>query len=220
MSDWTSAFEASRRVKDAGLTEDDLIEWARLGRLRARAQKGTFSSDEPDSIREFPAEPHSDDLKRSTLGPWPDIPTEFWETTPRKAVWGPGTFASRIEYWCDYNQTVANEYITLLEVSFHSQELDELLSGRQPKAATAHPPKERWQQQRASVQQKALFEFLEKLRMFPLKVPLGPIARHKYYVRLEQKKEIKPLGRSVFTKWADRHADGWRYEGSRWVHNP
>jgi hypothetical protein len=190
MSEWTSAREASRRVKDAGLTEGDLIEWARQGRLRARAVSGTFSSDDRDAKRIFPKAPCSDDLTRSTLGPWPDIPTDFWETMPRKALWGAGTFASSIEYWCDYNQTVANEYIELFDVSFCSHELDDLLNGRQPKAAAAKPPKERWKPQRATVEQKALFEFLETLRMYPLKeASSGPIARHKCYIRWAQQKK-------------------------------
>jgi hypothetical protein len=220
MSDWTSAREASRRVKDAGLTGGDLIEWARQGRLRARAVSGTFSSDDPVAQCVFPEEPCSDDLKRSALGPWPDIPTSFWKETPHKALWGAGTFASSIEHFDENNHTYAPEYITLLGVTFHSHELDDLLNGRQPKAATAQPPKERWQQQRATARQRAAFEFLEKLRMFPLKVPLARKAQWRKYVSLAEEGKPIPLGFSVFKKWQDRHADGWRYEGSRWVHNP
>jgi hypothetical protein len=220
MSEWTSAREASRRVKDAGLTEGDLIEWAREGYLRARAVSGTFSSDDPVAQRVFPKAPYSDDLTRSTLGPWPDIPTDFWETMPRKALWGAGTFASSIEYWDEYNQTDAHDYIELFDVSFCSHELDDLLNGRQTKAAAAKPPKERWQQQRASPRQKAAFVFLEKLRMYPPKVPLLPVARFQTYLSWAENGKTRPLGRPTFGKWAARHADGWRNVGIRWVHNP
>lgn len=219
MSNWISAFEASRLAKDAGRTEGDLIEWARLGKLQVRARSGTFSDDDPDVVREFPNEPPSDEIERAVLGPWPNIPADFWEATPAKASWGPGTFASRIEYWDDYNQRDAYEYITLLGVTFHKDELDALLNGRQPKAVMVQPPKERWQRQRVNDRQNAVVQFLETCRTHPPKGwPLGPIARHKSYVEWAERREFKALGRTAFDKWANRHADGWRVAGAKWEH--
>ncbi len=219
MSDWIRAMEASRRVKVAGFTEEDLIEWARLGKLKSRAMSGTFSDDDPCIARQFPKEPPSDELERATLGPWPNIPADFWEAPPTKALWGPGSFSSRIEYWDDHYQGDAYEHITLLGVTFHSDELDALLNGRETKDATAQPPKKRWQQQRVSEEQKVAFEFLETCRKHPPKGwPWGPIAQHRNYVEWAEGRTDKPLARTAFKKWLERHADGWRVAGSKWEH--
>ena len=219
MNDWISAMEASNLARSAGRTEGDLIEWARLGRLQVRARSGTFSDDDPHVVREFPNEPPLDEIERAVMGPWPNIPAEFWEATPAKALWGPGTFASRIEYWNDHYGKDDYEYITLLGVTFHKDELDALINGREPKAATAQPPKKRWQHQRVSEQQKAAFEFLEKCRTHPPKgSPLGPTALHREYIRWAGNRQLTPLRRTAFAKCVDRHADGWRVAGSKWEH--
>jgi hypothetical protein len=219
VNDWISALEASNLARAAGRTEGDLIEWARLGMLQVRARSGTFSDDDPDVVREFPNEPPSDEIKRAVSGPWPNIPADFWEATPTKALWGPGTFASRLEYWNDHYQSDEYESITLLGVTFLKDELNALLSGRQPKAVMGQPPKERWQQQRVSEQQKVAFEFLEKCRKHPPKDwHLGPIAQHAKYVEWAERQKDEPLGRTAFGKWAKRYADGWRVAGSKWEH--
>ena len=221
MSDWITAREAKRRARDADLTEGDLMEWARQGRLKARAKSGTFSDDDDRPLRKFPEEPPSDEIERAVLGPWPDIPKDFWEAIPYKANWGPGTFASRVEYWSEYHQS--NDYVNieLYDVTFHLDNLEGLLNGNLPGAITVPPPKERWQQKQVSEQQRAAFKFLETLRTHPSKkASAGPIARYSCYINWAQNNKLKPLGRTTFTKWADRHADGWREKGGRWVFNP
>jgi hypothetical protein len=133
--DWISSQEAHRRAKAAGATEDDLLEWAGLGKLRARAKSGIFSSDlasEMDNARDcertFPIEPPADELTRETLGPWPDVPVDFWADKPTKATWAAGTFASRVYYWSDYHQARMDEHIELFDVTFHAGDLAGLLS--------------------------------------------------------------------------------------------
>ncbi len=219
MSNWISAFEASRLAKDAGYTERDLIDWARFGKLKARAQSGAFSDDNSCITREFPKDPPTDEIERAVMGSWPDIPSGYWEAKPHDAIWGTGTFASRLKYWNDYYQSYEYEGVELFEVTFHSDELDALLNGRQPKAAMAQPPKERWQRQRVSERQRAAFQFLEKCRTNPPKGwPLGPMARHKCYLNWAGGPKHEALGRSAFDKWANRHADGWRVAGAKWEH--
>lgn len=138
-SNWISAKEAQRRAKDAGFTGDDLIAWARQSRLRARAKKGCFSSDlSPeienalDCLRTFPASPPSDKLIRDTLGPWPNIPADFWAEKHTKATWGAGTFASGVYYWCEHNQARMCEHIELFDVTFHADDLEALLTEPSP----------------------------------------------------------------------------------------
>lgn len=219
MNDWISAMEASNLARSAGRTDGDLIEWARLGMLQVRARSGTFSYDDPHVVREFPHEPPLDEIERAVLGPWPNIPADFWEVTPTKALWGPGTFASRLVHWNDHYQRDEYESITLLGITFLKDALDALLNGRQPKAVTAQPPKKRWQHQRVREEQKSAFEFLEKCRTHPPKgSPLRPIALHLAYVTWTEKGQIKPLMRTAFAKCVERHADGWRVAGSKWEH--
>lgn len=83
-----------------------------------------------DCVRTFPVAPPTDELTRDTLGPWPDIPVNFWAEKPAKATWGAGTFASRVYYWCDYRQERMYEFIELIDVTFHQGDLTELLSSR------------------------------------------------------------------------------------------
>lgn len=136
-ADWVSAHEAQCRAKDAGFTADDLLEWARQGRLRTRAKTGAFSSDlsaEMDGalayVRDFPAVPPVDELTLDALGSWPDVPVNFWAEKPTKATWGAGTFASKVYYWCDFNQERTYEYIELHDVTFHEVDLTQLLGAR------------------------------------------------------------------------------------------
>lgn len=134
-SNWISARQAQRQAKNAGFTGNDLIEWAREGLLRARAKKGILSSDlfaetenTLDCVRTFPAAPPADKLARDTLGCWPDVPADFWAEKPTKAVWGAGTFASGVSYWCGYNQARMCEHIELFGVTFHADDLEALLT--------------------------------------------------------------------------------------------
>ena len=223
MSDWISARVASCRVRAVDLTEGDLIEWARQGKLCTRAQSGTFSSDDPGEERKFPAEPPSGEIERLAGGSWPNIPAEFWEATLAKALWGAGTFAASVRYWEEYDHDFASEYIELFNVTFSKDDLEAVLNGPPPPAARAQVPKERWQQQRVSQQQAAVFKFMEIATTRPMKGELGRVARHGRYCEWHadptSKQTGKPLGRSAFTKWADRYLDGWRADGSRWVYN-
>lgn len=136
-ADWISAQEAKRRAVETGFTGNDLIEWARRSQLRTRAKTGVFSSDlsaETDSalahVRNFPAVPPVDELTLDTLGSWPDVPANFWAEKPTKATWGAGTFASKVYYWCDFNQARTYEYIELHDVTFHEVDLMQLLGAR------------------------------------------------------------------------------------------
>ena len=136
-ADWISAQEAKRRAVEAGFTGNDLIEWARRSQLRTRAKKGIFGSDLSaetenalDCVRTFPAIPPAEELVPDTLGPWPDVPADFWAEKPTKATWGAGTFASKVYYWCDFNQARMYEFIELHDVTFHEVDLTQLLGAR------------------------------------------------------------------------------------------
>jgi len=221
MTEWFSAREAACLVKKAGLTERDLIEWARQGRLSGRAQRGTFSGDDPIEERVFPKEPPLAELERSALGPWPDIPREFWGAPPSKALWGACTFEACVGFWSEYYQSYEYERIELFDVTFNADEIEALLNGRPSTAGTIQPPKERWQKQRVSDRQRVVFEFLELVRNYPQKEPWRPVALYdRYCEEVAKQKTGPPFVWSTFSKFAKRHNDGWRISGSRWTHNP
>lgn len=217
---WISSKEALRRAKAQDATAGDLLEWARQGKLRARAQKGSFSDDEPGEERIFPSEPPVDEVKRSVAGDWPYIPADFWEDTPSKALWAAGTFATRMWYFDEHSQQDDWIHITLFDVKFKASELDALLEGTTSTEIEPQRPKERWQAQRPSEAQRAALEFMDIVRKFPGKGPLAPVPLHREYCEWAQKKSKKPYGRSTFAKWANRYDDGWRLSGNRWVYNP
>jgi hypothetical protein len=133
---WISAFDALSRVKGAGGTEDDLLEWARIGRLRARAKSGIDSDDVTppklwlECVRTFPAEPLVVD--GITISTWPDIPKSFWADTPAKALWVAGTFANKLHYFCDYHQELTYAYFELFDVTFNAGDLGALLPEPEP----------------------------------------------------------------------------------------
>jgi hypothetical protein len=213
MSDWISAKEASGRAREAFLTNDDLIEWARRGQLRSRAQSGAFSHF--DITKEI-------SFNNGKFGNWPDIPADFW-CDISKSLWGAGTFAATVSWLAEPQNThdkyEEHEHIILYGVTFNEVDLTQLLNGLPPLDVAVQPQKERWQQQRITEQQRAAFEFLEKLRTHPPKTPpSGPIGRHKSYVKWAKNNNLKPLGRSAFTKWAGRYADGWRLEDNKLVY--
>ncbi len=225
MSEWITARQASSFVNAAGLGERDLIEWARRGRLQARARSGTFSSDDPVEERYFPKEPPLGEVELSTVGPWPDIPIDFWDGTHLKALWGAGTFAARIWYWCDYYQKDAYEHITLFDVTFQAGNLEMLLNGSSPSVAEQQLPKERWRQQRLTPSQAAALEFMEIILTNPPKDPLGPVKLHLKYLEWHKDPKTRragdPLKRTAFEKWANRFRNGYRVgKNRRLVHHP
>lgn len=224
MSEWISATEASMRIKAAGLTEEDLIEWARLGKLKSRAQKGTFSDDDPCIVREFPKDPPSGEIERAVSGPWPDVPSYFWDEPPSKALWGACTFAASIRYWNDYYQLHQYEHVELFDLTFSKVDLDLLLDVRPSTVTGARPLKERWQLQRLTQQQADALKFIDIALTHPPKDPLGRVAMHSEYLKWhadpKHKRTGKPLVRSTFGKWQDRYLDGWRVSDSlKLVHN-
>ena len=104
------------------------MEWARQGLLRTRAKSGLFSSDdEQGHWREFPTEPPEDEIVRATLGPWPNIPADFWSGRSIEGQWGAGTFAAHVVEWSDYHQAETRERIKFRGVTFHAGDLSDLL---------------------------------------------------------------------------------------------
>lgn len=229
MSQWIASRQALRLAKEAGLTNGDLLEWARLGRLRARAESGIFSSDDADlegnrETRQFPAEPPSNEIELLTKGPWPDILADFWKEVPLKEVWGAGTFIARVTYWDGHNQRESEEIIELLDVKFNKGDLEALLSRSAEPTSDLKTPKKTWQQQRVTPRQAAAMEFIDIIARKPPKELEGKSARHRMYCEWHRKQsgqqKHEALGRTDFNKCADRYDDGWRIVGSKWVHHP
>jgi hypothetical protein len=224
MSGWISAKEASKRIKDAGLTEGDLIEWARLGKLSTRAESGTFSSDEPPEKRIFPNGPPSNEAELFVAGSWPDIFSGFWQETPIKALWGPGTFKGRVNFWNDHYQSNDCEIIELFGVKFNKCDLEALLSGSTEPTTSSNMPQKRWQKKRVTPRQAAAMRFMDIITRTPPKDLEGKSDRHRRYCVWHEKEfasqENKALGRTDFNECASRYEDGWRVSGMRWVENP
>lgn len=142
-ADWVSAHEAQCRAKDVGFTGDDLLEWARLGRLRTRAKSRVDSDDVSppnlwfECVISHPEEPPADEGARVALGMWPDVPADFWAEQPAKANWGAGTFANKVHYFCDHHQELTYAYLELFDVTFHTGDLGALLAQSLAKLAPA-----------------------------------------------------------------------------------
>jgi hypothetical protein len=224
MSEWISAIEASRRIKAAGLSEENLIEWASQGRIRARAKSSTSSLDDPPEKRLFPKKPPSDKKELSIHGSWPDIPNHYWAERQVEVLWGAGTYEATVEYWVDYYQGTERERIKLFDLTFSKVDLDTLLDVHPSKGTGARPPKERWQQQRLTQRQADALKFIDIALTHPPKDPLGRVAMHSEYLKWhadpKNKRTGKPLVRSTFGKWQDRYLDGWRVSDSlKLVHN-
>lgn len=220
LNTWISAREALRRAKDQDVTAGDLIEWARQGKLRARAARGLFSDDDPGEERVFPSEPPLDEKKRLVSGDWPDIPADFWDEIPSRALWAAGTFGTRVSIFNEHYQQYEWLGITLFDVKFHADELDALLIESPQIPVKPQPPRERWQAQRPTEPQRAVMQFLGDVRNFPPKEPLGPVALHNAYRNWANQKNKEIFGRSTFAKWVARYDDGWRLSGNRWEHCP
>jgi hypothetical protein len=222
MSEWISATEASKRIKAACLTEEDLIEWARLGKLKARAQKGTFSDDDPGIIREFPKDPPSDEIKRSVAGSWPDIPADFWEAQPHKALWGAGTFAASIRYWNDYYQSYEYEYVELFDLTFSKVDLDALLTEiMSPPVKVTQSSPITWQPKQITPKQRELVQYFETPTLYRhfVKQGLGAVDHHLKYCEWARQvpSRSKPFKRTAFDKWKKRYDEGCRIDGRKWV---
>lgn len=224
MSEWISATEASKRIKAAGLTEEDLIEWARLGKLKARAQSGSFNLDDPPEKRVFPKEPPSDEREFLVRGSWPEIPTDYWAESKVKVLWGAGTCKARVAHWKDNEQVMDVETVKLFGLTFSKVDLDALLDVPPSTRNVARPPKERWQQQRVTERQAGAVKFIDIAFKNPLKNPLGPVALHSAYLKWhadpKNRPKDEPLKRTAFRKWQKRYVDGWRVSDSlKLVHN-
>lgn len=83
-------------------------------------------------LRNHPSEPPADEAARDALGPWPDVPADFWTEQPTKVNWGAGTFANKVQYFCDHHQQLTYTYIELFEVTFHAGDLARLLNTKSP----------------------------------------------------------------------------------------
>jgi hypothetical protein len=225
MSEWISALEASRHIKDAGLTKEDLMEWARLGKLKTRAQSGTFNLDDPPEKRVFPKEPPSDEREFSVRGCWPEIPADYWAKNQVEVLWGAGTCEARVTYWTDDEQVIDVETVKLFGLTFSKVDLDTLLDVGLSTTDGAPPPKERWQQQRVTEQQAGAVKFTCIALTHPLKDPRGSVASHNAYLKWhadpKNRQTDEPFKPTAFKKWKNRCVDGWRVSDRfRWVHNP
>lgn len=130
-ADWISSHDAARLAAKADFSPDDLMEWARQDLLRSRAKSGLFSNDNQEEYwREFPVEPPKDEIVRATLGPWPNIPGDFWGGDRIEALWGVGTFAAHVMQWSEYHQAKVCELIRLRGVTFHEGDLRQLLGAQ------------------------------------------------------------------------------------------
>jgi hypothetical protein len=225
VSEWISAAEASKRIKAAGLAQEDLIEWASQGSLRARAQSSTSSLDDPPGKRLFPKEPPSDEKDLSIHGSWPDIPSHYWAERQIEVLWGAGTYEATVEYWVDFYQHTERERIKLFGLTFSKVDLDALLDVRPSTGNGAEPPKQRWQQQRVTERQAGAVKFIDIAFKNPTKGPMGPVALHRAYLKWhadpKNNRTGEPLKRSAFGKWKERYLDGWRVSDRlRLLHNP
>lgn len=224
MREWVSAREALRLAKTKGVDQEDLLEWARLGRLGARARSAFFSDDDPSEERVFLDSPPIDETEQSTRGPWPDIPTDFWAQGPKKAAWAAGTFASRLRYWSDYHGAEDYVFIELRGVSFNSSELEALLEERSEPVGGEQLPRKRWQKKRVTPRQALAVKFIETITRNPPKDLTGKSDRYRKYCDWHEKQNLpqkgSALGRTSFNECASRYDDGWRVSEMRWVYNP
>lgn len=224
MSEWVSSREALRLAKKEGVDREDLIEWARLGRIGTRARSGQFSDDDPPEERLFPEKPPIDGTERSTRGPWPDIPKEFWAQDPKKAAWAAGTFASRTTFWNDHYEAEDYVFIELRGVSFNRSELEALLKDSAEPDTRPNMPRITWRRQRVTPRQALAMKFIDWITRPSTKEIAGKSERYRMYCEWHKKQSgqqnLEPLGRTDFNKCADRYDDGWRIDGSKWVHQP
>lgn len=131
---WMSASEAQFRAHCAGISTDDLIEWARRDKLRVRA-KGRIDSEDVslpallvDCLITHPKEPPADEDTRDALGPWPDVPAFYWNEPLFKAEWLTGTFLVKVSYFCDFYQEPTYSSVELRGVTFHAGDFLALIS--------------------------------------------------------------------------------------------
>jgi hypothetical protein len=232
MSEWISSLAAVKRLKEAGLdnAKTALGHWAEAGSLKSRARWGRFRSDGGPTDWKFPDEPPADLDGKGVPYFWPDIPRDFWHhvnngNSNAEAHYESGIFAALVVLNPELGTGSDTEYIKLFDVSFHSNDLDTLLSAGSTKSTEKQRPKKRWQQHRLNQRQVDALKFIDRALKHPLKDPLGRVALHKKYVKwhddLRNKPTGKPLGRPTFGKWQDRYLDGWRLsEHSKLVHNP
>lgn len=165
MSEWISAHDTKKRAIAEGYSEECLIEWAKQGRLSARATHGVFSDDEPGEVRSFPAEPPTEKMELDRLGSWPNIPSDFWWRVGRDrgvAIWGPGTFGATVYFDEQIGQNGGTQHIELLNVMFNETELTVLLLKKSEQAVDGTPRKLPLSRRKPLPQQRLAFEFLEK----------------------------------------------------------
>lgn len=136
MSEWISSLHAVKRLRDAGLNapEATLGLWAEARFLRARAIWGRFSHDGGTDELTFPDESPADPDGLGAATPWPNIPSDFWHYVNVKhgnaeAHYEAGIFAALVVLDPEIGSHSDTEHIKLYGVSFHSDDLDALLSG-------------------------------------------------------------------------------------------
>jgi hypothetical protein len=232
MSEWISSLAAVKQLNEAGLynAKTALGQWAEAGSLKSRARWGRFFFDGCTTDIQFPTEPPADLAGKGAEYPWPDIPCDFWRHVNNgnfyaEAHYEAGIFAALVFLDPELGTGSDTEYIKLFDVSFHSNDLDTLLSAGSTESTEVRPPAKRWQQQRVAPQQAHALMFIDIALTYPRKVPLGRVALHseylKWYADLKNKPTGTPLGRSAFGKWQDRYLDGWRAsKHHKLEHNP
>lgn len=231
MSEWISSLAAVQQLNAAGLynAKTALGQWAEAGSLKSRARWGRFFFDGCTTDIEFPTEPPADLEGKGAEYPWPDIPRDFWRHVNKgnsnaEAHYEAGIFAALVFLDPELGTGSDTEYIKLFDVSFHSNDLDTLLSAGSTESTEVQPPAKRWQQQRLTQQQADALKFIHIALTHPLKDPLGRVALHDAYLTWhadpKNKRTGEPLVRSAFGKWQNRYVDGWRAnESLKLVHN-
>lgn len=148
MSEWISSFEATVRLRQAGVVHpfNTLTQLAEARYIRARAKWGRFSDDDGED-REFLNEPPVDENERLTRGPWPDVPSDFWRWVNlggdgSEAHFEAGTFAAVIRYDHRVGSHSDKQHIKLFGVTFHSQDMDDFLKGRATLKASPLMPRQ------------------------------------------------------------------------------
>ena len=134
-TEWLSSFVAIQRLRGAGVVDpvSTLTQLAEARQVRTRASWGRFSDDEGDE-RKFPQEPEVDAQSGEVLGPWPDIPGDFWRWVNGKGagteVHGEaGVFAATVIYDPQIGTYSDSQHIKLFGVTFHADDLARVMQG-------------------------------------------------------------------------------------------
>ncbi len=214
--EWVTSNQAVTMLRKAKIEDNTTLAiWAEKRLLRSRAATVTRDG-EPDGFMDGFA---------ST----PAIAADFWYYirfgSRPYTNWGAGIFAATINETPEAGHNSDYYRWELTDVTFHAGELTKLIARAQPETEAGGPPNggapcARWQKQRVSDSQEDLFKFFGFAGKH---LPGGShvlnlSALRGRYVEWHKKENRwpRPLKRSAFEKWLERHKDGWRNESRRW----